>query len=210
MKFALAALIAATATATRSSDQFGWDCYGDWIWEDCSGLYYQSDYCTDDCGWWYSPGFDDDWSDDWWVTCDEFATWEECQWDWGYDDSWDDCYGDWIWEDCSQLYYQSDYCTDDCGWWYSPGLDDDWSDDWWVTCDEFWSWEECNGGSWEEEWEANWCANEWIWSDRDGAWWRDACDGEGETDCGWFYWDDWSESEYWYTCAEYEEWNSQW
>ena len=139
MKFALAALLAATTIATRTADQFGNDCWGDWIWEDCSGMYYQSDYCSDDCGWWYAPEMDDDWSDDFWVTCDEFASWEECQWDWGYDDSDWGCYGDWIWEDCSALYYQSDYCTDDCGWWYSPGLDDDWSDDWWVSCDEFYN-----------------------------------------------------------------------
>ena len=70
--------IAASAVAVESNDQFGWDCYGDWIWEDCSGYYYQSDYCTDDCGWWYSAGFDDDWSDDFWVSCDEFYN----EWSW--------------------------------------------------------------------------------------------------------------------------------
>ena len=81
MKFTLAILAAtASAVAVESNDQFGWDCYGDWIWEECSGYYYQSDYCTDDCGWWYSWGFDDDWSDDFWVSCDEFYN----EWWWCY------------------------------------------------------------------------------------------------------------------------------
>ena len=57
---------------------------------------------------------------------------------------------------------------------------------------------------------SNSCGNEWIWSDWDNAWWRDACDGEAPTDCGWFYWDDSTDSEYWYTCDQYDEWNSQW
>ena len=208
MKFALAALIASSAVAINPNpddDYFNF-CAGDWIWEDCSQLYYQSDYCTTDCGWWYSPGLDYDYSDDWWVTCDEFTTWEEC--DGQYTEIDWSCYSDWVWEECSGLYFQVDYCREDCGWWYSPGLDDDWSDDWWVTCDEFASWEECNGGG--ETWESNWCGNEWIWSDWDGAWWRDGCEGEGWTDCGWFYWDDSTDSDYWYTCDEYDEWNSQW
>merc|ERR1719486_1380154 len=80
--------------------------------------------------------------DDFWVSCDEFASWDYCQV--GYDDGIDwSCYGPWIWEDCSGYYWQSDYCTDVCGWWYSPDEDDDWSDDWWVSCDEFASWDAC-------------------------------------------------------------------
>ena len=75
MKLGLA-LLAIGAAATRTS--VGDDCYGDWIWEECSWSYYQNDWCTDDCGWWYSPEADDDWSDDWWVSCDEFAGWDEC------------------------------------------------------------------------------------------------------------------------------------
>ena len=118
MKFTLAILAAtASAVAVESNDQFGWDCYGDWIWEDCSGYYYQSDYCTDDCGWWYSAGFDDDWSDDFWVSCEEFDSWEECQ----VIDIGECTYSDWIWEECSQMHYQVDYCRDDIGWWYSTG-----------------------------------------------------------------------------------------
>ena len=37
-----------------------------------------TDYCAAECGWWYSPEDDDGWCDDWWVSCDEFASWEEC------------------------------------------------------------------------------------------------------------------------------------
>ena len=30
----------------------GWngECLSDWIWEDCSSLYWRHDWCTDDCG----------------------------------------------------------------------------------------------------------------------------------------------------------------
>ena len=48
----------------------------------------------------------------------------------------DDCLSEWEWEECSQLYYQWDWClweSGELGWWYSPELDDDWSDDWWVS-----------------------------------------------------------------------------
>ena len=55
------------------------DCYGDWIWEECSGMYYYSDYCSDDCGWWY---WDDYSYTEFWVTCDEFADWTWCHEDW--------------------------------------------------------------------------------------------------------------------------------
>ena len=205
MKLSLAILaVGAAATQTRSSD---WDCYGEWYWEDCSGLYWQSDYCTDDCGWWYSPGLDDDWSDDWWVTCDEFDSWAECNGDSWTDDWGDDCYGEWNWEECSGLYWQSDWCTDDCGWWYSPGLDDDWSDDWWVTCDDFWSWESCNGGdSWTDDWSDDGCYGEWYWEDCSGLYWQsDYC----TDDCGWWYSpgldDDWSD-DWWVTCDDFYSW----
>jgi len=51
------------------------DCYSDWIWEECSELYYYSDYCTGDCGWWY---WDDSNYEDYWVSCDDFDTWTYC------------------------------------------------------------------------------------------------------------------------------------
>ena len=63
-------------------------CLGDWVWEDCSSLYYADDLCVDwnanqdqfspYCGWWYINDANDDIEDAWWVTCDEFSTWEEC------------------------------------------------------------------------------------------------------------------------------------
>ena len=112
-----------------------------------------------------------------------------------------DCYGEWYWEDCSGLYWQSDYCTDDCGWWYSPGLDDDWSDDWWVSCDEFAGWAECNGDGWVEET----CDNEWYWDECWAAWYRYACDFEGFEGDGWMYWheDEVDAYEYW---VDYDWW----
>ena len=52
-------------------------CLSDWIWEDCSSLYYRWDDCSDDCGWEYKAEGDED-EDAYWVTCDEFDSWEEC------------------------------------------------------------------------------------------------------------------------------------
>ena len=78
MKLGLS-LLAIGATATHISA--GDDCLSDWIWEDCSQLYYQWDWCKwseGEYGWWYSPELDDDWGDDWWVPEDEWLTWEEC------------------------------------------------------------------------------------------------------------------------------------
>ena len=114
-----------------------------------------------------------------------------------------DCWGDYIWEECSWSYYQVDYCTDDCGWWYSPELDDDWSDDYWVTCDEFAEWWWCQ--DYEEP-----CDNEWIWEDCSWMWYRNACEGEGDTDCGWIYWDDWWQEEFWVDCDEFYSWSWCW
>ena len=82
---------------------YNYECYSDWYWEECSGFYYQEDYCNDDCGWWYSPAADLDWDDDWWVTCDEFAEWEECS---IIDDNcdyaffWDECWAKWYRHPC--------------------------------------------------------------------------------------------------------------
>ena len=46
-------------------------------------------------------------------------------------------YGEWGWDDCLEGWMQVDWTTDDCGWWWSPELDDDWEDDEWVTCEEW-------------------------------------------------------------------------
>ena len=121
------------------------------------------------------------------------------------EDYWD-CYGDWIWEECSGFYYQETLCDvegENDGWWYSPDADEDGVDDFFVTADEFATWEEC----WvEEEWYAdNWCENEWFETSI-GNWWRDPCDGEGATHCGWVYWGGEDEPDYWWSCEEHDEW----
>ena len=91
-------------------------CTGDWKWDDCNGLFYRSDNCTDDCGRWYRDELDDD-EDAWWVTCDEFNSWEECS-----DGPCFDFYG----------------CDED---WEVSG-DEDWDvsgdEDWDVSGDEDW------------------------------------------------------------------------
>ena len=80
MKFALAILASSAASiAVESNAQIGIDCSGEWMYEACSDMYYQVDYCTYECGWWYAPEMDDDYSDDFWVTCDEWYSWEQCQ-----------------------------------------------------------------------------------------------------------------------------------
>ena len=116
----------------------------------------------------------------------------------------DDCYGDWIWEECSWSYYQEDWCTDDCGWWYSPEADDDWGDDWWVSCDEFAEW------WWCQEDEVEVCDSEWIWEECSWMYYRDPCEGEGDTECGWVYWDDWNYEEFWVDCDEFASWDWCW
>ena len=138
MKLTLS-LLAAGATAY----QMRADCYGMWVWEQCSQSYYQNDFCNDDCGWWYSPEADDDWSDDYFVTCDDFDQWEECNGGGEFIEPDEDCYSPWYWEECSQAYWREDYCSSECGWRYSPEADDIWTDDWYVTCDEFFSWDYC-------------------------------------------------------------------
>ena len=69
MKSAIAALIiAASANA----------CDNEWIWEECSQMYYR-DCCDNECyeeGWVYW----DDWNlEEFEVTVDEFAGWSWCQ-----------------------------------------------------------------------------------------------------------------------------------
>ena len=143
MKLTLA-LLAVGATATRVAQEE--ECVGDWMWEECSQSYWRIDTCSDDCGWWYAPTPDEILDDDYWVTCDEFDTWEECQTVF-FSDDWseeldDGCYGEWVWEECSQMYFQPDFCMWLCGWWYSETpFDDNWNDDFWVSCEEFITWE---------------------------------------------------------------------
>ena len=160
MKFGFAMLAAGAAALKIRQDE---DCYGEWIWEECSWSYYQSDYCSDDCGWWYSPEADDDWSDDYWVSCDEFATWEMCQidlGDWEWDDSWDTWEDDWeTWED--------DWELDDWDW---DTWEDDWEDDWGTWEDDWGTWED-DWGTWEDEWDWDtWDEEDWDWEDDWNTW----------------------------------------
>ena len=38
--------------------------------------------------------------------------------------------------------------------------------------------------------------------------WRNACSWDDTpTDCGWWYWDDWSWVEFWVDCDEFEQWD---
>ena len=100
----------------------------------------------------------------------------------------ENCLHEWQWDFCLGMWWQSDDCEDDCGWWVSPDLDDDWADDWWMSC---WDDYECVCDD-----------TEWMWDDWWEAWWRDACAENGQSDCGWIFWDDW-EGEIWVDCADY-------
>ena len=74
----------------------------------------------------------------------------------------------------------------------------DWEDDW------DWEFEEDVEEDVEEEWAAdNWCGNEWILSEG-GNWYRDPCEGEGKTDCGWVYYVDYV-NDYWWSCEEHAD-----
>ena len=172
MKFGFAMLAAGAAALKIRQDE---DCYGEWIWEECSWSYYQSDYCSDDCGWWYSPEADDDWSDDYWVSCDEFATWEMCQIDWGnweWEDDWDTWEDDWdTWEDDWDT-WEDDWELDDWDW-------DTWEDDW-DTWEDDWELDDWDWDSWEDDWDS-W-EDDWnTWEDDWNSW---------EDDWDWDTWDD--------------------
>ena len=185
MKFALA-LVASMAYATKEG-------LGDYL-EDAVSVTLFDDFTWDvDFGDW-----EDDWSDDW---------------DWEVS-----CYDDWHWEDCSwsswrypcQEEVDSGYWGSDCGWVY-------WDEytfyEYWVSCDDWAGWEQCNG-SWDDETEDDWevsCYDDWIWEDCSWSWWRNACDEEVDSgywgsDCGWVYWDDWTWTEYWVTCDDWNSW----
>lgn len=126
MKSIAAICLAATASAC------------DWIWEDCSWMYYR-DLCEDenfegatDCGWVYW----DDWSyEEFWVTCDEFAEWEWC---WGDDEGEWECEYEWLWDECWGAEWLDD-CgeSDECGWWYWD--DYNW-ESYWVSCEDWEYW----------------------------------------------------------------------
>ena len=109
-----------------------------------------------------------------------------------------DC--DWEWEECSWMYWRFP-CDDseadtDCGYIYW----DDWTlEEFWVTCDEFADWYWCEGG--EEDQDD--CDDTWYEDSCWGEWWMEAC-GDGETECGWWYWDETNEDTYWVDCDTWE------
>ena len=59
----------------------------------------------------------------------------------------------------------------------------------------------------EDNYSDDWEECEWNWEECSYSYWRYPCSGEDtETDCGYFYWDDWNYLEYWVTCEEFSEW----
>ena len=130
--FALASLAALSQAMSLKEVETDWDCYGEWIWEECSQLYYQESLCEggwDTEGWWYSPEPDFDEADDFFVTADEFDLWEEC---WDEDKPWAaDNWCDNDWTETGLGNYWRFPCEDegatDCGWVYW-GEEDDGSD----------------------------------------------------------------------------------
>ena len=130
------ALLAVGATASRLAVDVEYGCYDDWYWEECAQGYFQVDFCRDGCGWWVSPGYDNDWSDDYWVSCDEYQSWPEC-----YNPA---CFGEWIWEPCSGYYKQTDACREEAGWWYAKDNDEAYLlDDFWVPEETWKTWKDC-------------------------------------------------------------------
>ena len=242
MKFALA-LVASLAQAVKVDDlmddledavsvtlyddmtwsaDYGWDdywyedeyCDNYWNWEDCSYMWWR-DACEweaeGDCGWIY----EDYWTwETFWVSCDEFNSWDSCN----GGDYWEDEYCDnwWNWEDCSQMYWR-DACEwemeGDCGWIYEYYNYDTWSyDTYWVSCDEFWSWDSCNG---DDYWEDEYCYNEWTWEDCSQMWYRSPCEWEIEGDgYGWIYeyynYDTWSYDTFYVSSEEFYSWEACW
>ena len=112
----------------------------------------------------------------------------------------EDC--EWIWEECSWMHYrdpcEGEEAETDCGWIYW----DDWNlEEFWVTCDEFETWDWCDPV----------CDNEYTWEECSGSDYREPCDWEvSEGDCGWFYWDDVNEEDYWVSCDDFAEWEECW
>ena len=85
MKFYTFAIAVAATIVVLAATETSASCKDEWKWENCSELYYRYE-CSDgsddhlegytDCGWVY---YDEDLYEEWWVTCDEFKSWEYCQ-----------------------------------------------------------------------------------------------------------------------------------
>ena len=130
MKFAITALLAAAATA----------CDNEWIWEECSWMYYR-DPCEGEGtlgeGWVYW----DDWNlEEFWVTDDEFAEWDWCWEDDDEDDDWEDweedtCLDDWLFDECWEEWYRWPCEGEGEGGWVH--WNDDLWEEYWVTEDDW-------------------------------------------------------------------------
>ena len=140
MKFAALATLATLSAAIKVKDDY-WDCYGEWIWEDCSDSYWQENLCEakegeDRPGWWYSPEADQDGSDDEWITLEEYESWEDCNGEGHFSNP---CENEWL-ETAAGNWYR-DPCDGewetDCGWIYW-GEDD--APDYWWSCEEAEAW----------------------------------------------------------------------
>ena len=75
-------------------------------------------------------------------------------------------------------------------------------DDGTFEVDDYWSEDE-----WTDDWDADEFCYDWNWEDCSGMEWRSSCSWEDTpTDCGWWYWDDWSWTEYWVDCDSWNDW----
>ena len=61
-------------------------------------------------------------------------------------DNGNECLSAWAWDECTDWFYQHDYCKEfedgeeKCGWWFSPSYDDVRYDDVWIFCSDWKSW----------------------------------------------------------------------
>ena len=84
-----------------------------------------------------------------------------------------------MWEDCSELWYYSDACIDNCGNWYWLN-----NEHFWVSCDLWYTWESCNPVDESD------CFSEWIWEDCTNSYFKwDYCLDVNTEEQGWWYLD---------------------
>ena len=75
-------------------------------------------------------------------------------------------------------------------------------------------WEEDWEDDWEDDWENDWEDDNyycgiWTWEECSQMEYRSVCewDGMDEDTCGWFYWNDYSYTEFFVSCEEFESWS---
>ena len=191
----VAAILAGAVSALKTRDG---DC--DWIWEECSQSEYrwacELEETPTDCGWWYWS--EEDW-DEYWVTCDDFDSWEECWTDEG--EGGDYCDLEWYWDECWGGEWQAD-CDSDEGWWYwdEAVMDVYWVsvDDWWDYCADY-DWTGGEGEDWTDGDGDDWCDLEWYYDECLDAEFMWGC----EEECGDWYWDEDDMDVYWLSCDDW-------